>query len=193
MRLRRGVITSAGMIAMLTVTSASSLELDKSLRICVVAVQDRSKQGVSFADVNAMLASMLVSEGLQAVPLAFQPLADVEYAAQKANCDYILYTDIVGIRETVRSQFMRALQRFSGSRADDVRTIAEIEFRLFSLDEVLPRLSTALTASDKRAGPAPSSIAVWSGFRSAVGAALAQEAGMVRAEARANTVRSAEK
>jgi hypothetical protein len=192
MKFRPGTVTGACTIAILTMTSGRALqgsELEKSPRIGVVAVQDRSKQDISYPDVDGILASLLRSEGLVPVPLAFQPTADVEYAARRAQCDYILYTDIVSIRETARSQFTRALQRMGGGREDNGRTVAQIEFRLFSVNEVLPRLSTMLRASENRTGPPPSSTALQSGIRAALAAALAREARMVQAEVRSNHAR----
>jgi hypothetical protein len=143
---------------------------------------------------DSILARLLRSEGLLPVFLAFQPPADVEYAARKADCDYILYTDIVAVRQTARSQFSKALRMISGvgrprvmAYADHGPIVAEIEFRLFFLDEVLPRISTTVTATSGKTEPRRSgSATVHRPIQSALAGALAREVQMVRIEVSTN-------
>lgn len=194
------VIGLASALLFAAVSGSASDKAAQPIRIGVVSVQDRSEQGISADGLDTVLARLLRSEGLLPVFLAFQPPADVEYAARRAECDYILYTDIVAVRQTARSQFAKALRMISGvarprvmAYADHGPIVAEIEFRLFFLDEVLPRISTTVTAKSSKTEPGRSgSATVHRPIQSALAAALAREVQMIRTGVSSNKAAPAE-
>jgi hypothetical protein len=113
-------------------------------RICAVVVQDRSKVPASTSGLDDAISGAIAKHGIEVVNVNFDPPADVEYAARVKGCSHILYTDIVRAKENAGSPACRLFKRMIA--ADRTATMtAEIEFRLFRLDEVLPLVSTSAT------------------------------------------------
>ncbi len=123
-------------------------------RIAAVAVQNRSRQPVSTAGLDAVLREFLRQQGFDAVTLPMQPPADLDHLARQAQCSYILITDIVEVRKTIPplSNIPRALGALFGveTKPAPASYVAEVEFRLFAMDEVLPRISTTVTGKTGR-------------------------------------------
>jgi hypothetical protein len=125
-----------------------------SSRLCAVAAQNRSKLPMSTDGVDDLVERAMTRAGFNVVNLAFEPPADVEYAARLSGCSHILYTDLVHAKESAGSPACRAFRRFTGT--DNTMTAnAEIEFRLFRIDEVLPLVSTSVKgkATARRLSP----------------------------------------
>jgi hypothetical protein len=123
-------------------------------RICAVAAQNRSKAPMSTDGMDDLVERAMTRAGFDVVNLAFEPPADVEYAARMRGCSHILYTDLVRAKESAGSPACRAFKRFTGT--DNTMTAnAEIEFRLFRIDEVLPLVSTSVKgkATARRLSP----------------------------------------
>jgi hypothetical protein len=112
-------------------------------RICAVAIQNRSKLPMNTDGMDDLVERAMTVAGFEVVNLAFDPPADVEYAARTRGCSHILYTDLVHTKASAGSPACRAFRRLTA--ADNTTTAnAEIEFRLFRVDEVLPVVSTSV-------------------------------------------------
>jgi hypothetical protein len=132
----------------------------KKPRVAVVAIQDRGHHSLGDSALNARLLNLVKGSGFEATALQFQPAADVEHAAREAGCDYILYTDLVDVHHTTGTQVANTV---SGSHKRDTWD-AEVEFRLFAVDQVQALLSTTVTGKNAKSRPgktgaAPSSSA----------------------------------
>jgi hypothetical protein len=124
------------------------------VRIGYVPIRDYSGRVKDTADLNIQLNDRLKALGFQTVELAFQTPAELEEAARGAGCHYVLYAEIIAMRQPMFDKLGSAFH------AKTVHAEVEIEFRLFGMDEVLPRVSTSLTAHGKarRMTPATSQL-----------------------------------
>jgi len=130
------------MTLIVAVAGAAELRVEPD-RVCAVGVQDRARVPAGTSDLDALLEGAIVERGFEVVVLPFDRPADVEYAAREKGCTYILYTDIARADETAGSRVCRAFKRLGGG--DGAATMnAEVEFRLFRVDEVLPIVSTSV-------------------------------------------------
>ena len=123
----------------------------KKPRIGVVAIQDRKGHGLGTSALQNKLLSLVRGAGYEGVTLKFQPAADVEAQARQARCDYILYTDVVDVHRTAGTQVANAVSR---SRKRDIWE-AEVEFRIFAIDQVQPLLATSVTGKNAKSRPQP--------------------------------------
>jgi hypothetical protein len=122
--------------------SGFELEMQSGI-VCATTIQDRSPKPQSTEGLDGLLAQTLVNAGMMVVQVPFDPPADVQHAARLNGCSYIMYTDIVHVKESGASRTCRVLKRFAWE--DSLPTIqAQIEFRLYHVDEVLPRVSTSV-------------------------------------------------
>ena len=121
----------------------------KKPRIGVVAIQDRKGHALGTSALEGRLLSLVKSAGYDGVPLRFQPAADVDHEARQAGCAYILYTDIVDVHRTAGTAVANAV---SPSKRKDIWE-AEVEFRIFALDQVQPLLSTTVTGRNAKSHP----------------------------------------
>jgi hypothetical protein len=119
------------------------------VRIGYVPIRDYSGRVKDTADLNSQLNDRLKALGFQTVELAFQPPAELEETARQAGCHYVLYADIIAMRQPMLDKLGSAFH------AKTVHAEVEIEFRLFGMDEVFPRVSTSITARGKARRMAP--------------------------------------
>ena len=127
----------------------------KKPRVGVVAIQDRGQHSLGYSALNGRLLGLVKGAGFEGVALKFQPAADVEHAAREAGCAYILYTDVVDVHHTAGTQVANTVS--PGHRRDIWE--AEVEFRLFAVDQVQPLISTSVTGKNAKSKPAPAASA----------------------------------
>jgi hypothetical protein len=149
-------VTQVAWLAALTLTAAAP-GWSQTTRIAAVAIQDRSVRPISTSGMDATIRSVLGKQGFEAVTLTFAPPADVEYQARLAGCSYILYTDIAAMRKSAGRQIGNVMRMLSGpfgveSEPSPDTYVADVEFRLFGMDEVLPRISTTVSGKTSSSG-----------------------------------------
>ena len=119
------------------------------MRIGVLNVQNRSGAQVPTTGLNERLARALRRAGFETVQMEFGPPADVDKKARAAKCDFLLYTDIADVRRTGTAG--RVVKKATGAKQTNKTFAADIEFRLFSLDEMIPAVSTQVTGKTQEA------------------------------------------
>ena len=124
-------------------------------RIGVVAIQDHEGRSLGFQALNNRLLQLLRNAGYRPVALEFQPSADVEHAARQLGCTHILYTDIVEVRKSAAPQIATALHSVAATNDGKHRDIweAEVEFRLFAIDQVQALLSSSVNGKNQKHSP----------------------------------------
>lgn len=129
-----------------------------AVRVGAVAIQDHAGRSLGYSALDRRLLGLLRNAGFHAVPLRFQPAADLESAARQADCAYILYTDILDIHRSGGPPIGKAVRGIGGtlagnegSRKKDIWE-AEVEFRLFAVGQVLPVLSTSVKGKNGKSG-----------------------------------------
>jgi hypothetical protein len=135
------VFGSLRSIALVVCASCAMGWAAKKPRIGVVAIQDRKQHALGASALDGRLLNLVKGAGFESAPLRFQPAADVEHQAREAGCAYILYTDVVDVHKTTGTQVVNAV---SASRKKDIWE-AEVEFRIFALEQVQPLLATSVT------------------------------------------------
>lgn len=122
-------------------------------RLCAVALQDHGGKAIGFSDLDKRNLKLLKEAGFAPVAIPFQPSADVERAAREKSCTYILYTDIIDMRRTAGGQISNAVKEVAGSKKREIWE-AEVEFRLFQIDQVQALMSTSTRGRNIK-GPTP--------------------------------------
>ena len=135
------VFGSLRSIALVVCVSCAIGSAAKKPRIGVVAIQDRKQHALGASALDGRLLNLVRSAGFEAAPLRFQPAADVEHQAREAGCAYILYTDVMDVHKTTGTQVVNAV---SASKKKDIWE-AEVEFRIFALDQAQPFMATSVT------------------------------------------------
>lgn len=150
--MRSGVIRT---IAVLLCLGCGAGWAAKKARMGVVAIQDRGHHELGYTALNGKLLSLVKGSGFDGVLLKFQPAADLEHAAREAGCTYILYTDVVDVHQTAGTQVANVV---TASKKRDTWE-AQVEFRVFKIDQVQPLMSTTVTGKNAKSKPAPASSA----------------------------------
>ena len=143
-----------------------------SIRVGVVQINNRTDHGVSTESLRGRLLSEIQGNGVEAVPLTASSPREAEVEARAKQCDFILYTDLTGLKTSVAKSVGGFLGRATGVGSGGVgKTEAKVEFQLFAVGESAPRLKSAATAKEE-------------GDEASAGTALEQEANQVSAEVR---------
>ena len=127
-------------------------------RIGVVMIQDHGGNSLAFTELNNRLRALLRTAGYESELLEFRPSGDVDHAARAAGCGHILYTDIAEIRRAGGPLVAGAVKdvggAVSGTGKAKSRDIweAEVEFRLFTMDQVPPLVATSVTGRNSKHG-----------------------------------------
>lgn len=136
------VILIAGAL-MLSVAPVEAAENER-IRIGYVQVRDQPSSVEDPTMLNRLLSRRLRASGFETVELAFQLPAELEEAARRAGCQYVLYTEVL----EVRRPFLRNLLPTKAQHVE-----VTVEFRLFGMDETFPRVSTVVTGRGKALRP----------------------------------------
>ncbi len=120
-----------------------------SVRLCVVAIQDRAFTGLPTAAHDEVLAIALGKTGMKAELLGFRPMAAVEHEARDRGCNYFMYTDVVRAEKLARSKLSGGMKRMVGVRKPPSLYEAELEFRIFRIDGVMPFVAEAITGRNR--------------------------------------------
>ncbi|MEP6568420.1 MAG: hypothetical protein ABJC10_01495 [Acidobacteriota bacterium] len=143
-----------------------------SIRIGVAQINNRTDHGVSQDSLRARLLSEIQDGGLEVVPLNAISPREAEAEARAKQCDFILYTDLTGLKTSVAKSVGGLLGRATGVGSGAAgKTEAKVEFQLFAVGDSAPRLKSSATAKEE-------------GDEASVGHALEQEANQVSAEVR---------
>ena len=153
-------------------SNMSNTKASGAIRIGVVQINNKTDHGVSQEPLRQRLIGQLQGDGVEAVPLNAISPREAEVEAKAKQCDFILYTDLTGLKASAAKKLGGFLGRATGVGSGGVdKTEAKVEFQLFAVGETAARLKSAATAKEE-------------GEEASAGTALDQEARQVRAEAR---------
>ena len=150
----------------------SNAKASGAIRVGVVQINNKTDRGVSQDSLRQRLIGELQGDGVEAVPLNAISPREAEVEAKAKQCDFILYTDLTGMKASAAKKLGGFLGKAAGVGSGGVdKTEAKVEFQLFAVGETAARLKSAATAKEV-------------GDEASAGTALAQEAKQVSAEAR---------
>ena len=142
------------------------------IRVGVVEINNRTDKGISQESLRQRLIGELQGDSVEAVPLNAISPREAEAEAKAKQCDFILYTDLTGLKTSAAKKMGGFLGRATGVGSGGVdKTEAKVEFQLFAVGETAARLKSAATAKEE-------------GDEASAGTALDQEAKQVSAEVR---------
>ena len=152
--------------------SSSKSKSPGSIRVGVVQINNKTDHGVSQESLRGRLISEIESSGVEAIPLNASSPREAEAEARAKQCDFILYTDLTGLKLSVAKSVGGFLGRATGVGSGGVgKTDAKVEFQLVAVGESSPQLKSAATGKEE-------------GDEASAGAALDQEAKQVKSEVR---------
>jgi hypothetical protein len=150
----------------------SNAKTSGAMRVGVVQINNRTDKGVSQESLRQRLIGQLQGDGVEAVALNAISPREAEAEAKAKQCDFILYTDLTGLKTSAAKKVGGFLGRATGVGSGGVdKTEAKVEFQLFAVGETAARLKSAATAKEE-------------GDEASAGTALDQEAKQVSAEVR---------
>jgi len=153
-------------------SSLSNRKVSGIIRVGVVQINNRTDKGVSQESLRQRLIGELQGDSVEAVPLNAISPREAEAEAKAKQCDFILYTDLTGLKTSAAKKVGGFLGRATGVGSGGVdKTEAKVEFQLFAVGETTARLKSAATAKEE-------------GDEASAGTALDQEAKQVSAEVR---------
>ncbi|HKB65489.1 MAG TPA: hypothetical protein VKC61_06495 [Pyrinomonadaceae bacterium] len=153
-------------------SSTSNAKASGAIRVGVVQINNKTDRGVSQESLRQRLIGELQGDGVEAVPLNALSPREAEAEAKAKQCDFILYTDLTGLKASAAKKLGGFLGRATGVGSGGVdKTEAKVEFQLFAVGETSARLKSAATAKEE-------------GDEASAGTALDQEAKQVSAEMR---------
>ena len=153
-------------------SSMNNTKASGRIRVGVVQINNRTDKGISQDSLRQRLIGELQGDSVEAVPLNAISPREAETEAKAKQCDFILYTDLTGLKTSGAKKVGGFLGRATGVGSGGVdKTEAKVEFQLFAVGETSARLKSAATAKEE-------------GDEASAGTALDQEAKQVSAEVR---------
>lgn len=136
---------------------ATEAKLPGTIRIGVVAINNRSDRSLSFEALRQHLISSIAGDGVDAVPLNARAQADIEAEAKEKECDFILYTDLAEFKKpSAGSRLSGALGgRVGLGGAIKEKYEAKLEYRLFALGSASAKLNANVSAKEEGSEEAP--------------------------------------
>jgi hypothetical protein len=154
------------------VSGVSITKAAGAIRVGVVQINNKTDRGVSQESLRQRLIGELQGDGVEAVPLNAISPREAEAEAKAKQCDFILYTDLTGLKASAAKKLGGFLGRATGVGSGGVdKTEAKVEFQLFAVGETSARLKSAATAKEE-------------GDEASAGTALDQEAKQISAAVR---------
>jgi hypothetical protein len=142
------------------------------VRIGVIPPSNKTDKQVGIDALRAQLVSALSSGNVEAVALDASSPGGMEAEARAKECDYVLYTDIVSVKQSAASKIGGFLGRATGASDGKERHEARVEFSLVPAGSSAPLLESNATAKEDGTADA------------AVASALRRQAQLVAAKVR---------
>jgi hypothetical protein len=152
------------------VTTGTAAKQPGIVRVGVVTINNQSDRPVSVNTLRERLVAGILGAGSDAVPLNATSQAEAEAEARAKQCDFILYTDISGMKISAAKKLGGFLGKATGVTSAG-KTEARVDYKLFAVGESSPRLQSSATGKEE-------------GDEASVGSALDTESRSVAAEVR---------
>ncbi len=140
----QGVIDASDNQAQKASDSSATPIAGDFIRIGIIAVDNHTESPISESALRERLINFLDDNGIDAVSITKGSPDELAAEAKRKQCDFMLYTDIVSLKQAGGGKFGGLLGRPSGKYE------AQIEFRLLTIQDSQPVLQS--TASVKEEG-----------------------------------------
>ena len=142
------------------------------VRIGVIPPSNKTDKQVGIDELRAQLVAALTGGNVEAVALEANSPGGMEAEARTKECDFLLYTDIVSLKQSAASKIGGFLGRATGASDAKAKHEARVEFSLVAAGSSAPLLESNATAKEDGTADA------------AVASALRREAQLVAAKVR---------
>ncbi len=150
--------------------SAAMTKAPGTLRVGVVAINNRTDKTVSLDSLRQRLIGRIAGSGIDAVPLSGISAAEIESEAKAKQCDFVLYTDLSTLKISAAKKLGGLLGRAAGVSGIE-KTESRVDFRLFAVGESSPLMQSNASAKEE-------------GDEASAGVAVDNEANKVSGEVR---------
>jgi hypothetical protein len=115
------------------------------IRIGITSANDRTGRLASRAYVRANLVNAINSSNIEAIPLSGRSNEQAEAEAKQNGCDFVLFTDVAGIKKSGSGGMFGKVTRAAGVNPVKEKFEAKVEYKLFTLGSSSPVLSSSAT------------------------------------------------
>ena len=116
-----------------------------SLLVGVVQFNNKAGRPVPLDSLRQRLIGSITGAGVDAIPLNASSQMEAEAEAKVKQCDFILYTDIAGLKMNKLGGMFGSIAGMQGV----AKTEAKLEYKLFAVGESSPRLSSSASAKEE--------------------------------------------
>lgn len=163
---------SAGAAAMSAAAAGGGAKRAGVVRIGVIPPANKTDKSVGIDALRGGLIASLTGGNVEAVALEATSPGGLEAEAKSKECDFLLYTDIVSVKQSAASKLGGFMSRATGAADAKEKYEAKIEFSLVPVGASAPLLEASAAAKEDGAPDA------------ALAAALRREAQLVLAKIR---------
>lgn len=142
-----------------------------TIRVGVVAINNKTDKSVSTDSLRAQLIGSLNSSNLDAVSLNATSTSEIEAEARQKQCDFILYTDIAAIKQASAGKKIGGMfGKVTGVGSGGIdKSEARVDYRLIPTGASSPQIQSSATGKEE-------------GDEQSAGAAIQQEAQNIRSK-----------
>lgn len=149
--------------------AAAEAKIPGTIRVGVVQINNKTDRSVSAESLRERLISGIQGSNVEAVPLNASSPAEADAEAKVKQCDFVLYTDLSGLKLSAAKKLGGVFGRATGIGSGGVdKTESKVEFKLFPVGGNSARLQSSTAGKEE-------------GDDASAGAAIDAEARMVNA------------
>jgi hypothetical protein len=101
-----------------------------AIRVGVVRVGNKTTQSLDAGDLRATLISSLTGGSVEAIPLTETAPDAAQAEAKQKDCDYVLFTDVSGLKQSAANKIGGLLGRATGAGSAAERYEAKLDYTL---------------------------------------------------------------
>jgi hypothetical protein len=128
--------------------NAGETKAPGTVRIGVVTINNKTGKPLSIDSLRDRLIGNISTSGVEAIPLNAISQTEAEVEAKTKQCDFILYTDLSGLKTSAAKKIGGMFGQAIGA-SGPAKTEAKVEFKLFKAGESSPRLQSSATAKEE--------------------------------------------
>jgi hypothetical protein len=128
-----------------------------AIRVGVVAISNKTDRSPSLESLRNRIINGITESDVDAVPLDSRTPSDLDAEAKQKGCDYILYTDVAGLKTSGKVGGL--LGRAAGVGGLKEKVEARLDYKLFPIGSASPQLTSSATAKEEGGDDASLSIA----------------------------------
>ncbi|MDQ3906931.1 MAG: hypothetical protein M3268_01165 [Acidobacteriota bacterium] len=143
-----GGAVSGGVSAPAVTGGATGPKQPGTIRVGVVRIGNKTTQSVDAGTMRAALIASLSGSGVEAIPLNESAPDAAQAEAKQKECDFVLFTDISGLKQSTANKIGGMFGRATGVGAAADRFEAKVDYTLTPVAGGAPTQSSATAKED---------------------------------------------